>query len=127
MVVRLTRAKAIAQPQLRPSGAKPPQFWREELKPMKNHAPFAQDNAPISDLVLETVVSAHYLVLQMRMLISLEQFAGQAETKLMADALSRWAQVAATRWRDGDSEPLAAPPGRAPPFEGARHRTASTP
>ncbi len=75
---------------------------------MKNHTPFAGGHAPIDDLLLETVVSAHYLVLQMRMLTRSGEFAGGAETELMADALSRWAQLAGTQWRASNSDGLAA-------------------
>jgi hypothetical protein len=75
---------------------------------MKNHAPFTGSPAPIDDLLLETAVSAHYLVLQMRMLTRSDQFAGQAETEVMADALSRWAQFAGTQWRAADFAALSA-------------------
>lgn len=67
---------------------------------MKNHAPSAQENVAIKDVLLETVVSAHYLVLQMRMLVGADEFSGNAETELMADALSRWAQLAGSKWCD---------------------------
>ena len=73
---------------------------------MKNHAPFTGSHAPIDDLLLETVVSAHYLVLQMRMLTRSDDFAGQAEMEVMADALSRWAQLAGTQWRAADCAAL---------------------
>ncbi len=93
---------------------------------MKNHAPVAGDNFPISDILLDTVVSAHYLVLQMRMLTGSGQFAGQAETELMADALSRWAQVAGAKWRAADPEGFAASDVRSEPALAVRQRTAST-
>ncbi len=93
---------------------------------MKNHAPFKEGDVPIDDLLLETVVSAHYLVLQMRMLTSSSEFAGQAETELMADALSRWAQLAGTQWRAADAEALAA--ARVPSWPaGEIERTSKTP
>lgn len=94
---------------------------------MKNHAPVPGENVPISDILLDTVVSAHYLVLQMRMLTGSGQFAGQAETELMADALSRWAQVAGAKWRAADPEALAASDVRAEPALAARQRSPSTP
>lgn len=75
---------------------------------MKNHAPFMGGHDPIDDLLLETVVSAHYLVLQMRMLTRSNEFAGHTETELMADALSRWAQFAGTQWCAADFGALAA-------------------
>lgn len=75
---------------------------------MKNHAPIMGGHDPIDDLLLETVVSAHYLVLQMRMLTRSNEFAGQAETELMADALSRWAQFAGTQWCAADFGALSA-------------------
>lgn len=67
---------------------------------MKNHAPSTLDTVAINDALLETTVSAHFLVLQMRMLINNPDFAGRAETELMADALSRWAQAAGAKWAD---------------------------
>lgn len=76
----------------------PPQCRSKGLSVMKNHAPDAHENIAINDQLLETIVSAHYLVLQMRMLAAAEDFSGQAETELMADALSRWAQLAGSKW-----------------------------
>ncbi|MGO8740660.1 hypothetical protein [Rhodoblastus sp.] len=71
---------------------------------MQNHTPSGEGDGPVNDSLLETVIAAHYLVLQMRMLTSSGQFIGQVETELMADALSRWAQVAGTKWRDANRE-----------------------
>lgn len=64
---------------------------------MKDLAPFTRENAALRETVLETVVSAHYLALQLRMLAGTKGFAGAAETELMADALSRWARLAAAQ------------------------------
>lgn len=72
---------------------------------MKNHAPSAFENIAVNDLLLETIVSAHYLVLQMRLLASSADFAGRAETELMSDALSRWAQLAGGKWSEAKPEP----------------------
>jgi hypothetical protein len=44
--------------------------------------------------LLETVVSAHYLALQMRMLVKARRFTGSEATELLASALSEWAQLA---------------------------------
>lgn len=68
---------------------------------MKDFARPTPENANSSDVLLETIVSAHYLVLQMRLLAGADDFSGHAETELMADALSRWAQVVSAKWRDG--------------------------
>jgi hypothetical protein len=59
---------------------------------MKNGAPEKLETEVIDDFLLETVVSAHYLVLQMRMLVAAKDFSGAAETAIMANSLSRWAQ-----------------------------------
>jgi len=82
---------------------------------MKDLAPFTRENAAIRETVLETVVSAHYLALQLRMLAGTKGFAGAAETELMADALSRWARLAAAQCSDESGES----PG-AVPWTGAR-------
>ena len=44
--------------------------------------------------LLETVVNAHYLALQMRMLIKGRRFTGSEATELLASALTEWAQLA---------------------------------
>jgi len=44
--------------------------------------------------LLETVVNAHYLALQMRMLIKTRRFSGSEATELLASALTEWAQLA---------------------------------
>lgn len=71
---------------------------------MKNQASIAQENFAIKDILLDTIVSAHYLVLQMRMLAVADLCSGNAETELMADALSRWAQQAGGKWRLDETE-----------------------
>jgi hypothetical protein len=76
---------------------------------MKNHALATHENAAVKEVLLETIVSAHYLVLQMRILTSADEFSGNAETELMAEALSRWAQIAGTKWRDGMPEGASIP------------------
>ena len=77
---------------------------------MKDLAPFTRENAALRETVLETVVSAHYLALQLRMLAGTMGFAGAAETELMADALSRWARLAAAQCSDElDESPGAVP------------------
>ena len=82
---------------------------------MKDLAPVTRENAALRETVLETVVSAHYLALQLRMLAGAKGFAGAAETELMADALSRWARLAAAQCSDESGES----PG-AVPWTGAR-------
>jgi hypothetical protein len=79
---------------------------------MKHLAPSVCENAANNEILLETIVSAHYLVLQMRMLVAADDFSGNVETELMADALSRWAQIASSKWRDGKPEV-----GRIPHFQ----------
>jgi len=71
---------------------------------MKHLAPSVHDSFANNEILLETIVSAHYLVLQMRMLVTADDFSGNVETELMADALSRWAQIASTKWREGKPE-----------------------
>jgi hypothetical protein len=44
--------------------------------------------------LLETVVNAHYLALQMRMLARSCKFTGSEATELLASALTEWAQLA---------------------------------
>jgi hypothetical protein len=44
--------------------------------------------------LLETVVNAHYLALQMRMLVKGRRFTGSEATELLASALTEWAQLA---------------------------------
>jgi hypothetical protein len=44
--------------------------------------------------LLETVVNAHYLALQMRILVKARRFTGSEATELLASALSEWAQLA---------------------------------
>ncbi len=44
--------------------------------------------------LLETVVNAHYLALQMRMLAKSRKFNGRDATELLASALTEWAQLA---------------------------------
>ena len=44
--------------------------------------------------LLETVVNAHYLALQMRMLVKARRFTGSEATELLASALTEWAQLA---------------------------------
>jgi hypothetical protein len=100
-VVFAAKGKTLTRLQLRLIGAVPPQFGRKGLRVMKNHAPFAHENVAVKDILLDTIVSAHYLVLQMRMLTASGDFAGQAETEVMADALSRWAQIAGAKWGEG--------------------------
>ncbi len=75
---------------------------------MKDHAPVALDTADAKEALLETVVSAHYLALQMRILASMPDFPGAAETELIAEALNRWARLAGARWRDDSLAPLPA-------------------
>ena len=45
------------------------------------------------DLVLETLVAAHYLALQMKMLTRDVTFRGRAATGFLAEALSEWARL----------------------------------
>jgi hypothetical protein len=77
---------------------------------MKNGATEMRMDGCSEDLLLETVVSAHYLVLQMRMLAAATDFPAAGETALMADSLSRWAQLVAGR-SPGDERESCAGPG----------------
>jgi hypothetical protein len=52
------------------------------------------DGADDAASLLETVVNAHYLALQMRMLVKARKFAGSEATELLASALTEWAQLA---------------------------------
>ncbi len=45
------------------------------------------------NLLLDTLVAAHYLALQMGMLTSDETFRGRAATDFLAQALSEWARM----------------------------------
>jgi len=92
--------KSLAQSPFCRCGAARPQFRPKGLSVMKNHAPSEFKNFVINDQLLEAIVSAHYLVLQMRMLVSSDDFNGKVETELMADALSQWAQFAEAKWSD---------------------------
>ncbi|MCW2274423.1 hypothetical protein GJ654_08975 [Rhodoblastus acidophilus] len=51
-------------------------------------------NADEGASLLETVVNAHYLALQMRMLAKSCSFTGSEATELLASALTEWAQLA---------------------------------
>jgi hypothetical protein len=53
--------------------------------------------------LLETVVNAHYLALQMRMLAKARKFNGSEATELLACALTEWAQLAGGECFEGDS------------------------
>jgi hypothetical protein len=44
-------------------------------------------------VLLDTLVSAHYLALQMRILTRGEKFQGSEATEFLADALSKWART----------------------------------
>jgi hypothetical protein len=68
---------------------------------MKDIAPETLQSGALDEVLLETIVSAHYLVLQMRMLAGAAGFQGSAETGLMAEALSRWAHLAGAKWIEG--------------------------
>lgn len=52
--------------------------------------PEAEDDP---DLMLETLVAAHYLALQMKMLTRDVTFRGRAATGFLAGALSEWARM----------------------------------
>jgi hypothetical protein len=52
------------------------------------------DSADEGASLLETVVNAHYLALQMRMLVKARRFTGSEATELLASALTEWAQLA---------------------------------
>ncbi|RAI17336.1 hypothetical protein CH337_16895 [Rhodoblastus acidophilus] len=52
------------------------------------------DSGEDSSALLETVVNAHYLALQMRMLVKARRFTGSEATELLASALTEWAQLA---------------------------------
>ena len=45
------------------------------------------------NLLLDTLVAAHYLALQMGMLTAEETFRGRAATDFLAQALSEWARM----------------------------------
>lgn len=79
---------------------------------MKDLAPPETENGSVEEVLLETIVSAHYLALQMRMLASAPSFRGAVETELMAEALSRWAHRAGVSWIEGAA-------GKAPESDGA--------
>jgi hypothetical protein len=68
---------------------------------MKDIAPESPENGALEEVLLETIVSSHYLALQMRIVAAAAGFAGAAETELMAEALSRWAHLAGAKWIDG--------------------------
>jgi hypothetical protein len=61
-------------------------------------------------VLLDTVVSAHYLALQMRILTRGEKFHGREATEFLADALSKWARIV----EDDVFGALEAPAPRAP-------------
>jgi hypothetical protein len=61
--------------------------------------PDADDGASL----LETVVNAHYLALQMRMLAKSRRFTGSEATELLASALTEWAQLAGGECFEGNS------------------------
>jgi len=60
----------------------------------KQTDPHARPDAENGASLLETVVNAHYLALQMRMLARSCRFAGCEATELLASALTEWAQIA---------------------------------
>jgi hypothetical protein len=70
----------------------PREIFQTGLTLMKNEAAEKLETEAVENFLLETVVSAHYLAMQMRMLVVARDFPGAAETGLMADSLSRWAQ-----------------------------------
>lgn len=76
---------------------------------MKNGAPDKLDTEIVENFLLETIVSAHYLVLQMRMLAGARDFPGAGETALMADSLSRWAQLVAGQLPADERESFTGP------------------
>jgi hypothetical protein len=49
-------------------------------------------------LLLETVVAAHYLALQMRLLARNPAFFGREATEFLAAALGEWARLAEADW-----------------------------
>ncbi|MBB4196495.1 hypothetical protein CCR94_19790 [Rhodoblastus sphagnicola] len=66
--------------------------WNDQTKGLE--ALDSPDNAEEGASLLETVVNAHYLALQMRMLVKARRFTGSEATELLASALTEWAQLA---------------------------------
>jgi hypothetical protein len=66
------------------------------------------------NLLLDTLVAAHYLALQMGMLTDDETFRGRAATDFLAQALSEWARMVENDLFDdaffGAQAPQARPP-----------------
>jgi hypothetical protein len=67
---------------------------------MKDSAsgPESCDRERDSNFLLETIVAAHYLALQMKILASDKEFGGRDAAEFLAAALSEWAALA-----EGDS------------------------
>ena len=67
-----------------------------DLRDDAGHNEGSEGNGPADEgaSLLETVVNAHYLALQMRMLVKGRRFTGSEATELLASALTEWAQMA---------------------------------
>ena len=75
--------------------------WNDQAKGLEGLE--NPDNTEESASLLETVVNAHYLALQMRMLVKARRFTGSEATELLASALTEWAQLAGGECFDAPS------------------------
>jgi len=65
---------------------------------MQDGAAEGPDEGDEARLVLETVIAAHYLALQMRLLARNPAFSGREATEFLAAALTEWARLAEADW-----------------------------
>ncbi len=78
---------------------------------MKNAVIQLPESEEQTNVLLDTVIAAHYLALQLRRLPECEDFRGSEATEFLAAALTEWARLA--------EDDLVAPPGffeTVPPF-----------
>jgi hypothetical protein len=70
------------------------QFPQRELRLMKDSAARSAENDDETDVLLDTVIAAHYLALQLRRLPQGRAFRGREATEFLAAALTEWARLA---------------------------------
>jgi hypothetical protein len=70
------------------------QFPQRELRLMKDTAAGSLENDNETNVLLDSVIAAHYLALQLRRLPQGLSFRGREATEFLAAALTEWARLA---------------------------------